>query len=338
MGSVKEYLFRKELKDRELHNSRLFVDLCENIHIHYREYRLMFSLDEYYEFYDIITRSTHDVRNYLTQNLDYKEKAYPTTLMVACGGDRQKKFLKNSPFPNESFHDNNVFAIELQEENITDEIHVHYRDFRLALNRENFKDIAKGFAGALAKLEEFETNNNYKRSRHPDREIENFNNEDLGGDDLVGSSNVEVAKITSPWHKDIEEKGVCDHKYVKVLCEKIRNGEYIPPILLSKNPDKEEYCIVNGHHRYLAHKWENKKLINCIILEMSLEQTDDLRSCERSIKKFDKLTNYRFGFTTFMNEFMAHKMNRYYRNDYKKRISLKNRLKIFIKRLLKRPI
>ena len=50
MGAVKQVLADRQLNDREGHNSRLFVDLCENIHIHFREYRLIFSLDEYFEF------------------------------------------------------------------------------------------------------------------------------------------------------------------------------------------------------------------------------------------------------------------------------------------------
>lgn len=338
MGAVKEFLYKKDLKDRERHNSRLFVDLCENIHIHFREYRLMFSLDEYFEFFDILSRSTQDVRNYLAQNLAYKEKDYPTTLMVACGEDRQRKFLENSPSPNKSFYDNNTFAIELQEENITDEIHVHYRDFRLVLNRENFRDVAKGFSEAAAHLDKFESDKKYKRMRHPDREIEDFNSKDLKGNDLMGVSDVEISKIKSYWHEDLEGDRVCDDKYIDALRKKIREKEYIPPILISKSSKKEGYFIVNGHHRFLAHYREKKEKINCVVLDMSFEQTDDLRNCERSIKKFDKATGYRYGFTMFMNEYMAYKTNRFYRSDFKKRFSFKNRIKGFIKKILGRPI
>jgi hypothetical protein len=46
MGAVKKLLVEKTLRDRERHNGRLFVDLCENIHIHFREYRLIVSLAE----------------------------------------------------------------------------------------------------------------------------------------------------------------------------------------------------------------------------------------------------------------------------------------------------
>ncbi len=131
MGAVKVMLSEKTLRDRERHNSRLFVDLCENIHIHYREYRFVFSLPEYFEFIDIVSKSTDDVKNYLLSNPNYAEEKYKTTLMVAGGKERQMKFLENSPQPNCSKYFNNSLRIELQEEYITDEIHIHYRDFSL---------------------------------------------------------------------------------------------------------------------------------------------------------------------------------------------------------------
>lgn len=68
MGAVKVMLSEKQLKPRERHDSRLFVDLCENIHIHFREYRFVFSLQEYFEFIDILDKSTADVKSYLHQN------------------------------------------------------------------------------------------------------------------------------------------------------------------------------------------------------------------------------------------------------------------------------
>ena len=65
MGSIKKMLAEANLPDRELHHSRMFIDLAENIHIHYREYRFIFSLPEFFEFSDILKKSTEDVRNYL---------------------------------------------------------------------------------------------------------------------------------------------------------------------------------------------------------------------------------------------------------------------------------
>ena len=76
--------------------------------------------------------------------------------MVAGGKERQNQFLSNSPSPNESKYLNDEFVIELQDKFVTDEIQIHYRDFRLALNRDRFRVLAQGFSDALKELDEFE--------------------------------------------------------------------------------------------------------------------------------------------------------------------------------------
>jgi len=166
MGEVKKFLTTCELPERELHNSRMFIDLAENIHIHFREYRTVFSLDEYFEYADIILKSTEDVRNYLSQNPEYKESTYPDLLQIAGGRQRVKQFLKNSPAPNKSEYYNNNFAIELQDEKEVDEIHVHYRDFRIALNRNTFRKFASEVNHAWYELIKFERCNKYVREKH----------------------------------------------------------------------------------------------------------------------------------------------------------------------------
>ena len=65
MGKIKKTLFTQELPSRELHNSRMFVDLSENIHIHFRELRLMFSVEEFFEFFSILKAGTKDIKEYL---------------------------------------------------------------------------------------------------------------------------------------------------------------------------------------------------------------------------------------------------------------------------------
>ena len=45
MGSVKKYLYKGELPERESHHSRLFVDLAENIHIHVRQRLIVTTLE-----------------------------------------------------------------------------------------------------------------------------------------------------------------------------------------------------------------------------------------------------------------------------------------------------
>jgi len=200
MGLIKKILSKRSLPDREKHNSRLFVDMGENIHIHHREFRYVFSVDEFFEYVNIISASAKDVRNYLMQNPEFKEGKIQDTILIAGGKERQLKFLKNSPSPDRSRYFNNDFSIELQDEFVTDEIHIHFRDFRFVLNRENFKIVAEEFERAREELIEFEKKNNYVRQSHPDREIVDFNDACLNKDcdaKLMGVKKVEIGKIKS---------------------------------------------------------------------------------------------------------------------------------------------
>jgi hypothetical protein len=319
MGAVKQLLARRTLSDREKHNSRLFVDLCENIHIHYREYRLIFSLDEYFEFADIVDKSTRDVRNYLANNPEYREQEYPTTIMIACGVDRQRKFLQNSPKPNQSAYHNNDFAVELQEEHVTDEIHVHWRDLRIALNRENFKDVADAFREATEALGTFEKDHAYQRQEHLDRKIDGLNNAALDGERVQGATSIAIKDIRSFWHDDLKSQWKHDGDYIRFLKAKIQNNEAITPIVVTE-PQDGMHTIVNGHHRYFAAMESGLARIDCVVLPMTFEQTEDLRHAERCLKRFDEATGYRYGTTTFFNDYLAFKFNRHYRNDYQRRI------------------
>ena len=204
MGSVKKNLYKGKLPEREKHHSRLFVDLAENIHIHHREFRTVFSLNEYFEYVDIITKSTNDVRNFLVQNPDYTEGKYPTTLMIAGGKERQLAFLKNSKKPNKSDYYSNDFAIELQDEYVTDEIHIHYRDFRIGIDRSCFREVAKGFNQALEELNNFELDNIYKRKTHSDRVISDFNSHNKKNVEIRGCPKTKniLSKIKSASEED----------------------------------------------------------------------------------------------------------------------------------------
>ena len=220
MGEVKKVLASCKLQQREKHNSRLFVDLCENIHIHYREYRFVFSLPEFFEFCEIIAKSEEDIRHYLVNNPDYEEGKYHTTVIIAAGRERQLKFLNKSPAPNESYYDNNSFAIELQEESVIDEIHIHYRDLRLVLNRNNFKDIASQFMTASQELERYEKSFTYIRQGHPDREIDSFNmdnSSESSKNHIQGVTQIKLDKIKSYWFEDITKEWIPDKEFVNII-------------------------------------------------------------------------------------------------------------------------
>ncbi len=169
MGAIKKILFNKELPSRELHNSRLFVDLSENIHIHFREIRVMFGVEEFFEFFSVLKEGARDIKRYLRRNPGYKEQEVFDGILVGGGAKRQIIPLKKSPKPHESKYYPNRLQIELQEESVIDSIHIHYRDYRLVMNLETFREFADGMKTALDDLDKYLDRNDYDEDVHPFR-------------------------------------------------------------------------------------------------------------------------------------------------------------------------
>ena len=328
-------LAEADLPSREPHHSRMFVDLAENIHIHYREYRLIFSLPEFFEFSKILENSTKDVKNYLEQNKDYKEQEYPTTLMIAGGKERQLKFLENSPKSNKSYYLDNKLTIELQEEYVTDEIHIHYRDFRLGIDRERFKILASNFKLALDNLENFEKNNKYERKKHSDRSIEDFNDNNKKINYFPYISEIKLDEIKSYNNPYFPHKWKGNYSYIESLKKKYNKEKEefnISPIILSKKTNNI-YHIIDGHHRFLLHKKLGLEKIKAIVTDLSFEQTEKLRNAEGNLKLFDLETNEEFGLSDFYKSFIAHKLNHHYRSHYKKRIYKNSKIFKFLRKI-----
>jgi len=171
MGEIKLVLDNRDLPDRELHNSRLFIDLSENVHIHHREIRLMFGVDEFFEFTDVVKMSAKEVKKYLKKHPDYKEQEIFDGLLVAGGVKQQTTPLKKSPKPHVSKYFPNRLQIELQEEKVIDSVHVHFRDYRLVMSIECFREFADGMRKSLDKLDTFLTENDYNQETHPFRKV-----------------------------------------------------------------------------------------------------------------------------------------------------------------------
>jgi hypothetical protein len=173
MGAIKKVLSNRELPDRELHNSRLFVDLSENVHIHHRELRLLFGVDEFFEFTDIVTGSAREVKKYLKKHPGYKEQEIFDGILVAGGVKRQTAPLQKSPQPHVSKYFPNRLQIELQEEKVIDSIHIHFRDYRLVMNFDTFREFAMGMKESLDNLDAYLKENPYDQEAHPFRKVVN---------------------------------------------------------------------------------------------------------------------------------------------------------------------
>ena len=169
MGRIKKVLNKTTLPDRELHNSRMFVDLGENVHIHFRELRQMFGVEEFFEYADIITRSAKFLKDHLAKNPGYQEWESFSDGLIALGPEQQTTPLTKSPQPNQSKYFPNRLQIELQAQEVIDYIHIHFRDYRLVMNFETFRKFAEGMKEALEKLDKFIGKHPYPEKDHPFR-------------------------------------------------------------------------------------------------------------------------------------------------------------------------
>lgn len=328
MGCIKRYLAKVTLPDRQKHSSRLFVDLAENVHIHHRDFRVVFSLDEFFEYVDVIYKSMKDIKNYLLQNPRYREQKITDTIMIAGGRERQLKFLVNSPSPNRSYYFPDDFAIELQEESVIDEIHIHYRDFRLVMKRDEFKIIAQEFTKALNELQAFERDNRYVQKGHSDREIEDFNinyADKSFNTGIMGASKVKLNNISSRWYKNIARDFIPNAAVINELKKGYKEESHLAPILLSTEPDGSHF-IIDGHHRCYAAYELGLKEIDAVICELTFAESEDLRKAENLLKNFDKRTDYQYNLDGFFKEYISFKLNSHYRDSF---IALSKKRRLF---------
>ncbi len=334
MGSVKKMLAKVELPSRETHHSRMFIDLAENIHIHHREYRTVFSLDEYFEYVDILNKSTDDVRTFLSNNPHYREREYPTTIMVGGGRAQQLRFLSNSPKPNKSFYYDGEMAVELQDEFVTDEIHIHYRDFRIAMDRSRFAAFAKCINAASDELTSYLEESEYAREFHPDRIVEEFNdNESENTYSRLGIETIPLNSIGSNWYDDLLKEFKPNRNFIEHLVSNIREGYPIAPIILCRDKDPERYLIVDGHHRVYAALEAESTNIPSIVLDMEFNQTNKLREAEVLLKEFDQETGFKYGLSSFFKKHIAYSLNQYFSGYYDRKLFRNTRLFRVLRRI-----
>lgn len=112
MGVIKKILVEKEIPTPQF-NQRLTVELCENVHLHYRNLRLEFSKEEFVEL----------VKHLREINLDYVSVfpySHATFEIVAA----------TNQLPECTEH-NRRLQIEEQENGT---FHVHYRNLRIEVD------------------------------------------------------------------------------------------------------------------------------------------------------------------------------------------------------------
>ena len=112
MGIVKKVLLEKEIPVPDL-NRRLTVELCENVHLHYRNLRLEFKADEF----AFLLRALREISPEYVENFEF-------------GEDEFEAVVYTNELPDETYF-NRRLRIEEQQGG---HYHVHYRNLRIEVN------------------------------------------------------------------------------------------------------------------------------------------------------------------------------------------------------------
>jgi len=144
MGKIDKVLAKCELPDRDEHNSRMFVDMAENVHFHYREHRIVFSVEEFMQFAEAICTGRNNLVTEVSKG--YKEsidlKEVPTKILGGSQTESMKEGKKSAYFDDR-------FVIEKQVDGYGDVIHFHYRDLRIVMRKyETWKRFCETVAEA----------------------------------------------------------------------------------------------------------------------------------------------------------------------------------------------
>lgn len=171
MGDIKEVLAEVELKKPAGWNPKdgqfnlpFSVELCENFHIHWQDVRLEMMADDFDSFACAIAKAHEKwVRDGRPKTLD-KTKWYGAWVdeeeldFSKDRGVRSNK--KGQPchhfriFPrtqSRKLHMDSKFVIELQKHGW---LHIHHKNFRLELDKNSLRELAKAFNKAVGRMNE----------------------------------------------------------------------------------------------------------------------------------------------------------------------------------------
>jgi hypothetical protein len=144
---------------------------------------------------------------------------------------------------------------------------------------------------------------------------------------------IDTEKIKSNWFDDLLSDWKPDRDYIRFIQNKIKKKQYIAPVIVVK--EKENYIIVNGHHRCYALLKTGAKEIKCLVIEGTFEQSEPLRKAELMLKAYDRETNYRYQFSGYLDRWAASVEGHDFINTYRPSVGyvLYRNLKKFIKKI-----
>lgn len=228
MGNVRRMLAAETLEPRTITARQIWSDLCENVHLHFRNLRIDFGELEWAHFRAAINMLGKAVEH---TALEEKYEEGDPNFLIQC--------LFDVLISNSSKYYPDRFLIELENDS---SVHIHYRDLRLHLTNGEFKTIAKAFSEALDTHENLEP---FKYS-----EVTDVVRTWIPIDDIQPYDAGHRCMAEDDEHRE----GI---EYVKSV---MQSGERIRPILVSTNGQR-----LDGFKRYMAHKELGLKEIECIV-------------------------------------------------------------------------
>lgn len=151
MGQTLRNLSEKTLEDKSVFNNRFVVEICEKVHVHYRNLRLLMSLQDW-------VQMAQGMSDALTR---WKARGCPETVegthIELCrkevakypvAPDEVKVNLNKNLYP---MHEGRVFSEGAE---IKDPLYIHLkiRDIRLEMSMDEFLTLAEAITEAKASL------------------------------------------------------------------------------------------------------------------------------------------------------------------------------------------
>lgn len=133
MGVIVKLLYRSEGLKKPTHRS-LFVDMEENIHIHLRDLRIELSRNEFEDIVRTFGLQSRELMETI-EKTDYQDGVLPNS-----NGDSTTIWTESKLLNDVVYHPQRISL-----EECTDGFHLHIRNYKILLDRDDFSALAKAF-------------------------------------------------------------------------------------------------------------------------------------------------------------------------------------------------
>lgn len=128
------------------------------------------------------------------------------------------------------------------------------------------------------------------------------------GDCLFSEQNLPVSVIYTKFD-DLLREFRPDPNAIQILRDAQRRSGSVPPILVSTESDGT-HLVIDGYHRLYAALKNGMESVDCIVANITFNQSAPLREVEVLLNEFDRKTRNRYDTSWFLKEFISYKMGR----------------------------